>query len=272
MPYTEPIVTLFSIYVAFNFSVVYVFFDSFPIVFGGVYHFSLGEIGLTFLGLGFGCVLAIATFIGVDRFTYQKLYQKSLREGRKGVVAPEHRLYSAMVGSLGMPIGLFWAAWTSRADIHWISPVLAAVPFGWGNLSVFVSKTITHIVALLPDLSYRRSLILCRLPGLCCSNTPSLLAGMLTCSVKCSEVLYLVDAYGMRNGASALAANGLLRYIVAPAFPLFTIQSKHLSPSHCAYPLLPPSLPSFVEPMRVQCITISASPGLQVYSLSLPWR
>ena len=152
MLYTEPIVTLFSIYVAFNFSVVYVFFDSFPIVFGGVYHFSLGEIGLTFLGLGFGCVLAIATFIGVDRITYQKLYQKSLREGRKGVVAPEHRLYSAMVGSLGMPIGLFWAAWTSRADIHWISPVLAAVPFGWGNLSVFVSNEQSYAATLVLNL------------------------------------------------------------------------------------------------------------------------
>lgn len=37
--------------------------------------------------------------------------------------------------------------------------------------------------------------------------------------------MYLVDTYGAMNGASALAANGLLRYVAGFAFPLFTFQS-----------------------------------------------
>ena len=137
MLFIEPIVAFFSLYVAFNIGVIFGFFDAFPIVFGGVYHFDTHEDGLTFLSLGLGCCLGVITFLIVDRFTYQRHYQASLREGREGAVLPEHRLYSAMIGSIALPISLFWFAWTAK--IHWISPVLAAIPFGWGNFLVFVS-------------------------------------------------------------------------------------------------------------------------------------
>ena len=133
----EPIVAFFSLYVAFNMGVVFGFFDAFPIVFAGVYHFDSGKVGLTFLGLGLGCCLGVITFMFIDRLTYQKHYQASLREGRKGVIAPEHRLYPAMIGSIALPISLFWFGWTAK--LHWISPVCAAIPFGWGNFLVFVS-------------------------------------------------------------------------------------------------------------------------------------
>lgn len=133
----EPIVAFFSLYVAFNIGVVFGFFDAFPIVFAEVYHFDSGEVGLSFLGLGLGCCLGVITFVVVDRLTYQKHYQASLREGREGAVLPEHRLYSAMMGSMVLPISLFWFAWTAK--IHWISPICAAVPFGWGNFLIFVS-------------------------------------------------------------------------------------------------------------------------------------
>jgi hypothetical protein len=39
-----------------------------------------------------------------------------------------------------------------------------------------------------------------------------------------SAALYLIDTYGMLNGASAMAANGLARYTLGAAFPLFTFQ------------------------------------------------
>ena len=133
----EPIVAFFSLYVAFNMGVVFGFFDAFPIVFGGVYHFNSGQGGLTFLSLGLGCCLGVVTFLVVDRLTYQKHYQASLRQGREGAVLPEHRLYSAMIGSVALPISLFWFAWTAKVD--WESPVFAAIPFGWGNFLVFVS-------------------------------------------------------------------------------------------------------------------------------------
>ncbi|KAJ2975454.1 hypothetical protein NQ176_g5509 [Zarea fungicola] len=51
----------------------------------------------------------------------------------------EHRLYAAMIGSFGPPIGLFWFAWTARTNIYWASPVAAIIPFAWGNLCIFIS-------------------------------------------------------------------------------------------------------------------------------------
>lgn len=53
-----------------------------------------------------------------------------------------------MIGSLGLPIGLFWFAWTAKREVHWISPVLAAVPFAWGNLCIFVSREYSASEAL----------------------------------------------------------------------------------------------------------------------------
>ncbi|KAI9813299.1 MAG: hypothetical protein M1827_004241 [Pycnora praestabilis] len=174
---TEPIVGFFSLYVAFNFSVLYAFFAAFPYTFETVYDFDEGEVGLTFISIGTGTVLAVMTVIFIDRIFYRKVHQLSLREGQNGVVAPEYRLYAAMLGSFGLPVSLFWFAWTARSDILWASPVVAAILFAWGNMCVFVSAA-----------------------------------------------MYLLDTYAALNAASAIAANGLLRYILGAAFPLFTIQ------------------------------------------------
>lgn len=37
---------------------------------------------------------------------------------------------------------LFWFAWSARQDVHWIVPVIAGIPFAWGNLLVFVSAAL----------------------------------------------------------------------------------------------------------------------------------
>lgn len=92
--------------------------------------------GLAFLSIAVGSVLGSCTVILIDRLVYQKRYAKLLG----GQVAPEQRLYAAMVGSLGLPVGLFWFAWTAKEEVHWISSVIAAVFIVWGNLCVFVSR------------------------------------------------------------------------------------------------------------------------------------
>jgi hypothetical protein len=43
-------------------------------------------------------------------------------------------------------------------------------------------------------------------------------------SIFISATTYLVDVYEAANGASAVAANGILRYGFGAAFPLFTLQ------------------------------------------------
>jgi len=134
----EPIVLFLSLYSAFIFGVLFAFLPAFPIVFIGVYKFNLGEAGLAFLPLGIGYIFAVPTAIACDFWIYQPLHRKAMKEGRH-MVDPEHRLYSAMMGSLGVTVGLFWFGWTARASIHWIVPMIGVIPFAWGNLCVFVS-------------------------------------------------------------------------------------------------------------------------------------
>jgi MFS family permease len=180
---TESIVSYLSIYTAFNFSVLFAFFAAFPLVFQSpypeiqVYHFTRGESGLVFIGIGLGCGLATALFILIDRLTYQRKHALRQAANDNNPLPPEERLQSAKVGAFLLPVGLFWFAWSARSSVHWISPVLATVAFGMGNLLVF-----------------------------------------------CSVVLYLIDTYGSLSGASAAAANGILRYVAGAVFPLFTIQ------------------------------------------------
>ncbi|KAF2235189.1 MFS general substrate transporter [Viridothelium virens] len=137
MMMVEPIVGLFSLYVALNFATIYNFYAAFPYVFSEAYDFDLGEIGLTFLGMGIGVLLASAGIVLIDRHFYRKRFQKARLRGEK--LAPEHRLYIAMVGSILLPVSLFWFAWTARPGVHWISPIIAEVFFGAGILLVFMA-------------------------------------------------------------------------------------------------------------------------------------
>jgi hypothetical protein len=99
---TESIVGFLSLYIAFNFGVLFTFFAAFPYVFGSVYDFSTEQSGLVFLSLGVGCVLAVPTVLLSDRLFYLKHHRLSHEAGKGGVVPPERRLYPAMWGSFGL--------------------------------------------------------------------------------------------------------------------------------------------------------------------------
>jgi hypothetical protein len=81
---------------------LFAFFGSYNYVFQEVYHFNQRHIGLAFLGILVGNLLAVMTFLIFDKTLYAKA-----RVAAKGHPAPEHRLYSAMLGSILLPIGLF---------------------------------------------------------------------------------------------------------------------------------------------------------------------
>ncbi|RSL87252.1 hypothetical protein CEP52_015590 [Fusarium oligoseptatum] len=102
--------------------------------------FSIEESGLVFLSIVIGCILGLITVILCDVF----LYRTKAHKYPPHQIPPEHRLYPAMIGSIGLPIGLFWFAWTARPGVSWASPAAAMIAFAWGNLCVFVS-TIQYI-------------------------------------------------------------------------------------------------------------------------------
>jgi hypothetical protein len=58
-----------------------------------------------------------------------------------GRPAPEAAAWAVCLGSVLIPVGEFWFAWTAKPSIHWILPILAGLPFGLGNGLVFIYAT-----------------------------------------------------------------------------------------------------------------------------------
>ena len=133
--FVEPIVFLLSLYLAIVYGTLYLLFGAYPIVFQEVRGWSEGVGGLAFLGVLVG--LLIGVYIsGLSGKLYNRAAVKA-----GGVAPPEARLLGAMLGALFIPLGMFWFAWTNYPSVHWISPVMAGAPFGFGLVLVFLSVT-----------------------------------------------------------------------------------------------------------------------------------
>ncbi|KAJ6191680.1 hypothetical protein N7519_001701 [Penicillium mononematosum] len=131
--FREPIVLLFSIYMAIIYGTLYMLFAAYPIVFQEVRGWSEGVGGLAFLGILVGMVMAVV-YTFPENFRYAKKCSETTDR-----LAPELRLPPSMVGGIALPVGLFWFAWTNSPDIHWMASVAAGAPFGFGMVLVFLS-------------------------------------------------------------------------------------------------------------------------------------
>lgn len=129
--FTEPIVFALDLYIALIYGLLYIWFESFPIVFEGIYGFSLGTLGLAYLGILIGTFVVLPPFVW-----YQHKYIEP-KFNENGELTPEWRLTPAFVGAFAIPICLFWFGWTSRADIHWIVPIIGTSLFSVGAFLLF---------------------------------------------------------------------------------------------------------------------------------------
>jgi hypothetical protein len=131
--FKEPIVLVLSIYMAIIYGTLYLLFGAFPICFQEVRGWNEGIGGLAFLGVAVGMIFAIMLIpLGNKHYMRTAAYHG-------GIAPPEARLISSMAGALAIPIGLFWFAWTNYPSIHWISSIMAGVPFGFGMIIIFLA-------------------------------------------------------------------------------------------------------------------------------------
>ncbi|KAK5202026.1 hypothetical protein LTR16_000667 [Cryomyces antarcticus] len=131
----EAIVLFTCLYLSLAYAIFYVFFQSYPIIFVGIYGFNYGEEGLTFLPIGVGATIACGLYLYWDY-----LLQKAKARDAPWSRSEEYRrLPLACLGGPLFVVSLFWFGWTARADIHWIVPTLAAIPFGIGFLLLFMA-------------------------------------------------------------------------------------------------------------------------------------
>ena len=133
MCFTEPMVFLLNMYIALIYGLLYIWFESFPIVFIEIYGFTLGTQGLAFLGILIGVFAVLPPFIW-----YQRKYIEP-KFNANGELKPEWRLPPSFIGGFCIPLCLFWFGWSSRADVHWIVPVIGTAFFSIGAFLLFNS-------------------------------------------------------------------------------------------------------------------------------------
>jgi multidrug resistance protein len=110
--FQEPIVLLLSVYMAIIYGTLYMMFGAFPIVYQIERGWSQGVGGLAFLGVLVGMMLAVI-YSFWDNARYKKVEARC-----NGNAPPETRLPPSMLGSICLPVGLFWFAWTNSPSIH----------------------------------------------------------------------------------------------------------------------------------------------------------
>lgn len=133
LSFLEPICLLLNLYIALIYGLLYLWFESFPIVFIGIYGFTEGTLGLAYLGIFVGAFVVLPPF-----FWYLHKYTEP-QFNENGELKPELRLPPSFVGAFCIPLCMFMFGWTSRASIPWIVPIIASSFFSIGAFLLFNS-------------------------------------------------------------------------------------------------------------------------------------
>lgn len=103
MLFLSPICGLFSLYNAFVYAIIYLFFTTFTFLFTRVYDFSEGIVGLSYIGSGIGMMSGMLVYGLVS----DKLMQRLTKKYGDARPKPEYRLPITMFASPFIPVGLF---------------------------------------------------------------------------------------------------------------------------------------------------------------------
>ncbi|CCH61306.1 hypothetical protein TBLA_0E02520 [Henningerozyma blattae CBS 6284] len=133
----EPIILSFDLYLAVCYGIFYLFFEAFPLVFVGIYNFTLIELGLSYLGFCVGCVFAYPIFLTFfNKFITPKFANNTF--------TPEHFMVLSKYICWFLPLALFFFGWTAK--VHWILPIISEMFFVIGVFNLF--QTLFSYLAL----------------------------------------------------------------------------------------------------------------------------
>lgn len=127
----EPVVLLINVFIALVYSIMYLWFEAFPIVFVETKGFTLVELGVSYVSIMIGIGIAAMGYI----YWTNKNFTQVLLKGNMPV--PEIFIPVAIIGSVLMPIGIFIFAWSASENLHWIGPLIGAAIFAAGAFLIF---------------------------------------------------------------------------------------------------------------------------------------
>lgn len=135
--FRETMVALFTMCLVVVYIVLFGFRAGYEFIFGKTYGFAQGSVGLTFLGMNAGFLIALAIVPQIYS-VYKRRPRTAVDKGHDDL-PPEERLWFAMYGAPWLPISLFWMGWTSYPSISYWSPLVASVAFGFSVQGIFIS-------------------------------------------------------------------------------------------------------------------------------------
>ena len=138
---TEPIVLVLSLLSGFSDALIFMFLQSYALVYKQ-WDFSASQIGLAFIPIGIGYLLAWLFF-----FPSIKRNERLRRERPEDETANyEARLWWLLYTAPCLPIGLIIFAWTSTGPpLHWIGTSIGSAIIGIANYSIYMA-TIDYMI------------------------------------------------------------------------------------------------------------------------------
>lgn len=133
---TEPVVSSFTLWIAFAWGILFLFFNSVVQTFQANYGMSTLQTGMVQLAISVGALIGLVINPAQDMMYLHTAKRNKEQPGRP---IPEARLYSSVVGSLLFAGGLFWYGWSSRPEVHWIVPTCGVACTGLGIYSIYMA-------------------------------------------------------------------------------------------------------------------------------------
>ncbi|KIY73060.1 MFS general substrate transporter [Cylindrobasidium torrendii FP15055 ss-10] len=152
---TEPMLFFVDLYTGFIYSVFYLWFEAFPLVFNDIYHFNLGVSGLPYLGFIVSSFFTYAIFWANEKYFIKRRYAQAAASG-KPPPPPEIRIWLGILSGISIPTSVLIFGFASKPDIHWIVPVIGAALYLPGlllsvmTLSMYISLSYPkHLASVL---------------------------------------------------------------------------------------------------------------------------
>lgn len=131
---TQPIVQVFAVYNAFLYGIIYILYTTFPDLYTNIYHQTEGMVGLHYIAMGVGMVIAAEGFTLVNDRIFALLKAKN-----NGVALPEFRVPFMAPATLLIAGGLFWYGWSAQYKLQWIMPDIGSGIFCAGAVICGIS-------------------------------------------------------------------------------------------------------------------------------------
>ncbi|KKY13646.1 putative benomyl methotrexate resistance protein [Phaeomoniella chlamydospora] len=194
----DPISFLIALYISVVYTLLYMLFTIYPIVFQEKRGWNSGVGELPLIGTVIGAMLG-----GIVIFVNSARDQRKIDRGHQS--RPEDRLPVAMAGSVGFAITMFWFAWSAEYNsVHWIVPTIAGVFLATSIMLIFVAF-----------LNYLTDAYLMYAASAIAANTVARSAAGASAPL---FTTYMFDSLGVGGGGSLIGGMAAVLAIIPFAF------------------------------------------------------